>query len=397
MTKSGVPGFTLRDHVEKEAVKWLAHVIGVQNITRAFWNRWRASMIGEAAIMDFLRSIRKLDDWAVQANRLIGTQEAAYQISSATMSDAQRIEALRRLSFICHMGQWGEVDLNDTRKKLYRRSRDYYVAAESLAHGDRYRRRPFEWHGRTFWGNIHYPAAPASPYPGVVIVHGMDDTKEEHLMTELFAQAAGIAVCSIDGPGQGEALILDGEKWPADYDQFILTVIDRLVREYRFDADAIGLAGVSWGGFWIYKIAAQWPAVRGLFDLGGPIDWINWYYKLPFFLKARFCLVLGTESEAQIDALASPFTLSASMLAQIHCPVRIVHGGNDPVVTLADKETLLQQLKKRGIDASMKVFPNDDHCCTANAAAVRAEAVNFFAGVLLGERGDPGRRHGAHP
>ena len=89
--------------------------------------------------------------------------------------------------------------------------RDLYVESEALANGDRYRRVDVPWKGRTLHGNLHLPVQRAGPAPVVVVVHGIDGCKEEHLATELCLQEAGFCALVMDGPGQGEAMLL---MWP---------------------------------------------------------------------------------------------------------------------------------------------------------------------------------------
>ncbi|MEI6705465.1 MAG: hypothetical protein WCL71_18325, partial [Deltaproteobacteria bacterium] len=46
--------YSLTDRLVKQTVQSLSRLIGVRNITRPLWNRWRASLIGDEAIMNFL-------------------------------------------------------------------------------------------------------------------------------------------------------------------------------------------------------------------------------------------------------------------------------------------------------------------------------------------------------
>lgn len=41
---SHTQAYRLVDHVTSHAVRTLSRIIGVKNITRPFWNRWRASL-----------------------------------------------------------------------------------------------------------------------------------------------------------------------------------------------------------------------------------------------------------------------------------------------------------------------------------------------------------------
>ena len=69
----------------------------------------------------------------------------------------QEVAALRRLSYVANMAQWGSLPITDEKLRLYRLCRDLYVEGETLANGDRYRRIDVPWKGRTLHGNLHLP------------------------------------------------------------------------------------------------------------------------------------------------------------------------------------------------------------------------------------------------
>ena len=381
MFGSKIPGYRLRDYVLQEAAVRLSRVVGMRRAMKPLWNRWRGLLGDEAALMGFLESVRRIEDWGDAATQWLAAEGASFQQRSGALSDTERVSGLRKLSAMAVIGQWGVLAHGPVKSELYRLARDHYLAAERLAHGDRFQRCPFEWNGRRYWANIHYPATAAGSYPGVLIVHGVDDTKEDYLAAELQLQAAGFAVCTIDGPGQAEALLLDRLYWPVDYDNFVIDIVDQLRRDHRFDQRRLALLGVSWGGFWIYKAAAKRPAIAALFDLGGSTH--ARYEDLPFVLKARFCEISGIQEKSEIDAVSPQLVLSAADLVGVRSAVRIVHGARDRLVPLRDKEQLFASLRSAGAsDVTMRVFADGDHCCSNRADEVRADWLAFFARVL---------------
>jgi pimeloyl-ACP methyl ester carboxylesterase len=371
------------DHVVARAVRSLSRIIGVKNIMRPFWNRWRASLIGEETLMRFLASIRSIDDWPATARRVVEAEEAQLTAGREALPLEEQVHRLRRLALLYHLAQWGCIPLTEEKVECHRRSRDYYVQAERLAHGERYRRLAVDWEGGRYWGNLHLPAG-EGPWPLLVLVHGMDDAKEEHLATELHAQRHGYAVFCADGPGQGEALLLGGTTWPANLWDFIRHTVTVLVEGHGCDPERVGLLGVSWGGMWALLAAARDPRVRGVYDLGGPVD-ARQAMKLPFFLKSKFCQVLGIRGPEDFVGAEEAFSLRRpGLLEAVRCPVRVIHGGRDPLVPTGDKEWLCRRLRDlhAGQDVSLVVLPNGDHCCTGEAAWLRDDLVRWLDRVL---------------
>ncbi|MGV8953220.1 MAG: alpha/beta hydrolase family protein [Cypionkella sp.] len=375
---SDTGSYTFVDHVLSRAVYSLSRLVGVKNITTPFWNRWRTSAIGEETLKRFLNNIHSLNDWPVEALRLVEEDERALAALSADTPVETRVTMLRRLSYLAHLAQWGTLPINDAKRTAYKKSRDYYVAAEELANAARFRRLSFEWQGMRLWANLHLAEDPKGPL--VVVLHGMDDTKEEHLSTELAMVKAGFSIICIDGPGQGEALLLDHLTWPPNFHELVTPAIDAAI-EAGANGDRVGIVGISWGGFWVYRAAAFEARIAAVFDLGGPVDAAR-FGGLPFFLKSKFCQALGVTGPDDIPDADMVYSLrSGTTLQQVQCPVMIVHGDHDPMVPVSDKQWVLDTLValRPGEDLSLKVIPGGDHCCTGNADEVRNDAVRFFA------------------
>ena len=377
--------YSLTDHLVKRTVQSLSRLIGVKNVTRPLWNRWRASLIGDEAIMGFLKNIRSLDDWESCAMRLVAEEEHRYLTSAKTLTDAKRILLLHRLSYLCLMGQWGIIPLSPGKIELYSKSRDYYFKAETLANGSRYRRVAIPWEDKFCYGNLHIPKKGQVPFPLVIIVHGMDDSKEEHLATELILQENGFAVFCFDAPGQSESLLLEGLNWTRNFHDSISSAIDTLSDGYNCDPQRIGVIGISWAGMWVYKAAMADKRIKAVYDLGGPIH-ADDFHRIPYFLKTRFCQALGIEKPTTVPELAYFFSIKdETQLDKVRCPVRIIHGGKDPFVSLDDKQWLYEKLKALHPEqqVTMLVFPEGDHCCTANGAEMRQDAIEFFGRELI--------------
>jgi alpha-beta hydrolase superfamily lysophospholipase len=373
--------YTLFDHVFVHTVRALSSVVGLKRVTQPFWNRWFASGVDEDVILQFLDEVGTIDNWAATAEAVIARKVADYDRDQAGMTPAERITALRKLSYLGHMAQWGCLPITPQRVALYQLARDRYCEAEALAFGPAYRRHAFEWRGATYHGNLHLQPAPA---PLIVIVHGIDGCKEEHLSTELALHAAGFSTLCIDGPGQGEALLIDGLLWSAEFYRFLSAAIDQLAGQAGIDTARVGLLGISIGGMWCYQAAAHDARITAIFDLGAPLH-TRKFPSLPFLIKTRLCQVTGAHTEPEIaQVLAQNNIEDPALLSAVGAHVRMVHGERDRVVSTADKQHLLAAFQSAPHDreASLRIIDGGDHCCTGHYDAVRDDAVAFFSRVL---------------
>jgi len=74
-----------------------------------------------------------------------------------------------------------------------------------------------------------------------------------------------------------------------------------------------------------------------VYDPGGTIH-ADDFHRIPYFLKTRFCQALGIEKPTTVAELGDIFSIKdEEQLVKVRCPVRIVHGGKDPLVSLDDK------------------------------------------------------------
>lgn len=376
--------YSYLDHTVSSAAYHLSRIFGVRQITRPFWVRWRTSVIGEPMLSNFLNAIRDLDAWPAEALKIADGEREAFDRSRESMPAEQQVEQLRRLSYLYHLAHWSCLRVCDEKIHAYRLSREYYIEAETLACGADYQRVEVGWKGRSIKCNLHFPAGSKGPRPILFIVHGMDDTKEEHLSTELQLRDRGYAVVGFDGPGQGEALWIDNLYWGHDFDAAMSALVDEICLHERIDAAKVGLVGISWGGYWALRAAALNPRVDAVFDLGGPVN-AEGFKKLPFFLKTKMVQCHGSPEGVQPQDLIASYSLEeGEVLASLAAHVCIVHGGRDPLVPLEHKQWLHRRLREmhpaRSID--LITYADGDHCCTNHTQEVLRDAVRFFDRTL---------------
>ncbi|MCG6856928.1 MAG: prolyl oligopeptidase family serine peptidase [Salaquimonas sp.] len=377
---SNTEAYTPFDHFFLKALRSVSHVVSVRKLTQPFWGRWRASDIGDDVLFDFLSSIRNLDDWPDAAMAMLERESKLFEQRRGRLDADETVRELRRLSYLCNLGQWGILPINDQKTSIYRASRDYCFEAETLAFGDRFRRFEVEWNGHAFPANLHLPPPQARPASLIVVVHGLDDCKEEHLATELALLDAGFAVIGFDGPGQGEAFLLERMLWTPAFPGIVPALIDAVSDDPAIDSDRVGSVGFSIGSTWSLVAASRDPRIRAVYDLGAPIN-TRAFARVPFLIKSKMCQITGAKTQDEIAAvLAQNYADTPEILDNIHAAVRIAHGLKDRVVSTDDKLWLKGELEKpgRATDVTMVTFEDGDHCCTNHVPEIRADMCRHF-------------------
>ena len=213
------------------------------------------------------------------------------------------------------------VDLN-----RYRDAADKAVAALRQVHRllDPLAERveiPFE--RTSMVGNLRRPIGAESP-PLVLLLPGLDSTKEEFWEWENVFLRRGLATFSLDGPGQGETGY--ATHIHPNYEVAVTAVLDQLQWP-----GAVGLAGVSLGGYYAPRAAAFEPRVRAAAAVSGPFNFGEVWDNRPSLTKETFQHHSGASSLEQ--AREKAFELSLEGVAErIEQPLLVVTGKNDRLV-----------------------------------------------------------------
>jgi dienelactone hydrolase len=158
---------------------------------------------------------------------------------------------------------------------------------------------PFD--GGRVVGNLRRPGEEQRP-PLVLLVPGLDSTKEEFFRLENVFLDRGMATLSIDGPGQGES----GYDLPirADYDTAVTAVLDAIADRSDVDLDRVGLLGVSLGGYYAPRVLAFEPRVRAGVGLSGPYRFSDIWDTVPPQTRETFVVksFAGDDEEGRAKA-----------------------------------------------------------------------------------------------
>jgi pimeloyl-ACP methyl ester carboxylesterase len=168
---------------------------------------------------------------------------------------------------------------------------------------------------------------PAEPVATVVVVPGMDSSKEEfHLVVEALLRR-GAAVFAMDGPGQG--VLAPTSRVRADYHH----VMDQVVT--ALGVERIGLVGLSLGGYYAARTAAQDPRVAAAVTVSGPfrLDWPH----LPPIVQEVLAQRAGSIEAAH--QFAEQIDLAA-LAPNITAPVLVIDGGQDIIPGVINGEPL---------------------------------------------------------
>jgi dipeptidyl aminopeptidase/acylaminoacyl peptidase len=309
-------------------------------------------------VSDFERVTSRVERWSdwCAAWSDMGAQHEA--LGRRAIDENRLLSAgqhLAQAAVYYHFGKFVFVeDLEQMRAAHERAVRCLDDALPHLARPGRRVEMPFE--GARLVGILRCPDGPG-PHPTVVLLPGLDSTKEELRSTEETFLDRGLATFSVDGPGQGEAeydLPIRGD-WSAPG----LALLDALAAQPEVDAERLAVWGVSLGGYYAPRVAAAaGDRIRACVALAGPYNFGDCWDQLPQLTRDTFRVRSQVRSDEEARAVASTLDLNG-YAGQITAPLLVVTGRLDRLIPWQHAERLAQEAK----EAELLLLDDGNHGC----------------------------------
>ena len=266
--------------------------------------------------------------------------------------------------------------LDETR---HRAAADRAVAAMASAHrllDPAAERLEIEFDGITMYGNLRRPPGADRP-PLVLLIAGLDSTKEEFFAAENVLLARGLATFSLDGPGQGETGYASTIR--PDFEAPVAAALDVLGAGRDLDSRRVGMLGVSLGGYFAARAAAFESRIRALVISGGPYDFGALIRDRPAHSVATLAHNSGTSSLEETYAFAEKLSL-AGVLHRLTQPMIVVFGKLDRLVPWPQAV----QVADEAPGATLWMFDEGNHVCMNMTYRWRPQAADWLAERLAG-------------
>jgi 2,6-dihydroxypseudooxynicotine hydrolase len=205
-------------------------------------------------------------------------------------------------------------------------------------------------------GTLRRPTDMNKP-PLVLLLPGLDSTKEEFFYWENVFIKRGLATFSLDGPGQGECGYKSYIR--PDYEVAISVVLDTLTKRNDIDANRIGLAGVSLGGYYAPRAAAFESRVKAVVGNCGPFNFGDNWDNLPSLTRSAFRYHSGAKDFDKAKMKAAQLSLEG-VAQKIKQPLLIIHGKLDRIVPWSEAVKIVDTVGK---NAHLALLENGNHVC----------------------------------
>jgi len=210
----------------------------------------------------------------------------------------------------------------------------------------------------------------------VLLVPGLDSSKEELFAIEDDFLRRGLATLTIDGPGQSENSVHFAIR--PNWETVITPLLDHLAGlDLGFDQDRIGLMGISMGAIYGPRAAAYEKRIKALVGLAGPYNLGECWDALNPLTRGGY--VFYTKSKDEAEAKRKAYTLNLEgILDKVDQPMLVIHGGKDRLFPPSHAERIAREAG----NATLVIYPDGNHVCNNIAYKYRPLMADWLSEQL---------------
>ncbi len=325
---------------------------------------------------DFSRVVAPLDSWADWLDAWVANGDLHADLARDAQARGRSRtagQAWVRASLSYHFAKF--VWMLDMAR--HQRASELSVAAMAQAHAlldPTAERVEIGFEGTRMVGTLRRPAGVNRP-PLVLLIAGLDSTKEEFFHVETVFLERGMATFSLDGPGQGETAA--STLICPEFERPVGAALDTLCARQDIDPERVGMLGVSLGGYYAARAAAFEPRIRAVVTSGGPYDYGAIVPTRPAHSRATFMHYSGCTTEEETFAYARRICLEG-VAERITQPMLVVFGKRDGLVPWQHAVRLAEEAPK----AELWMFDEGNHVCMNMTYRWRPQAADWLGEQL---------------
>ncbi len=338
-------------------------------------HHWRPRFVANGIdVNDFDDTVAKTTewkDWGPNWRAVAEMHEAQGREAQQRGRNLSAAQAFQRASWCYHLGKFLWFEDMAVHGEL--RDRAVAVYRKALPHLDPPAERleiPFE--GHFIYGNVRRPGA-RNRAPLVLIVPGLDSSKEELFAIEEDFIRRGMATLTIDGPGQSENSVHFAIR--PNWETVITPLLDQLAGgALGVDLDRVGLMGISMGAIYGPRAAAHEPRLHAIVALAGPYNLGDCWDALNPLTKGGYIFYTKSADEAEARQKAYMLNLEG-VLGRVTQPMLVIHGARDRLFPPAQAERIAREAG----NATLVMYPDGNHVCNNIAYKYRPLMADWMA------------------
>ncbi|KAA5842475.1 alpha/beta hydrolase [Pseudomonas chlororaphis] len=264
---------------------------------------------------------------------------------------------------------------SDEKKKIYTKMECAFAAG---AHLDRLciKKVYYEQKGSRLCGWLVQPSSIGS-FPLVICLGGFDGWREEYFTGAQYLADRNIATLLLDGPGQGEARLLNNVYLDKNFTSIISAVLDQILENSIFSS--IGIWGNSMGGFLATACAISDSRFSACCVNGGTTHPAEILDRYPRFVS-KIQAILGIADPFIAAQTMREFTV-LGLESELKCDLLQLHGEPDKIFLLENARRIYDNAGS--IDKLLVIWRDGDHCIYNHTHEKYTVISDWFSSKLL--------------
>jgi pimeloyl-ACP methyl ester carboxylesterase len=323
---------------------------------------WAARFIANGIdYNDFARTTASISGWEEWLRAWTITAEGHVELAERSLAQGNRLsagEAYLRAAVSYHFSKFVWVLDPDRHRRNTEAAVSCMYAAHELLDPSAERIEAALESGGAVVANLRRPAGEWSggSSPLVVLIPGLDSTKEEFFHWESVFLDRGMATLSLDGPGQGETGFRLNIR--PDYEVAVTAILDAIADRPALDFDRIAAVGVSLGGHYVVRAAAFEPRLKAIAGISGPYDFAANWESMPELTRAAVAYHTGADDESDARRRAHELNLEG-VAERVRQPCLVVTGKLDRVIAWPETKRIADAVPH----SEWVLFGDGTHVC----------------------------------
>lgn len=219
--------------------------------------------------------------------------------------------------------------------------------------------------GRSIPGFFYRPPVGEAPFPCILYVHGGPSSQivPDFDPRFQFFLSSGYAILAPNvrgSSGYGKTyMALDDVELRMDSVTDLEHAVEWLRNSGEVDPDRIAIYGRSYGGFMVLSAITTYPELwAAAIDVVGITNWVTFLENTGPWRRAHREKEYGSlkNDRAFLESI-SPI----HKVANIRCPLLVVHGANDPRVPVTEADQIVGSLRERGHPVEYLRYEDEGH------------------------------------
>ena len=262
--------------------------------------------------------------WAANADRHLERADAATAAGFALTAAEKRVQAAANL----HWAQFNRYDDPVGKSSVLRQQADLFKAA-ALDFAPAVEIVTFDSSVGTGDSYLTLPDDSGDRFPVVVLVPGLDSTKEEMFGWAHPFHARGWAVVLFDAPGLGEFSQVPLTR--ASMVSTVAALVDALSANPHVDVTRIAIGGVSLGGLMAMLALSSTPKFVAGFAIGAAFDTAPRMARLNDAGRRGYLHVTHADSIDAVAAVVADWSVE-NLGPTVEVPLLVVRSDDDPII-----------------------------------------------------------------